>query len=203
VPNFCGKFGILFACKKIENRKTHCNFGIKQQRVHEFKQQFQTSLRTTYLKNLVSAIYFLLEYIESNPPENHNSLFNTIYLQRNMKFLVILSVAAIIACDGFSHPHKVLKVRGGGMSMVADGIPELKPPKSLYDGAVAAGAMKAASPPLKIFILGILSGCHIAFGGYLMMAVGGACPGLAASNPGLQKLVLGAFGLPFGKKNLS
>jgi formate/nitrite transporter len=31
-----------------------------------------------------------------------------------------------------------------------------------------------------------------------MLAVGGACPGLAASNPGLQKIVLGAFGLPFG-----
>ena len=26
----------------------------------------------------------------------------------------------------------------------------------------------------------------------------GACPGLAASNPGLQKMILGAFGLPFG-----
>jgi formate/nitrite transporter len=31
-----------------------------------------------------------------------------------------------------------------------------------------------------------------------MLAIGGACPGLAASNPGLQKIVLGAFGLPFG-----
>jgi len=31
-----------------------------------------------------------------------------------------------------------------------------------------------------------------------MLSVGGACPGLAASNPGLQKIVAGAFGLPFG-----
>ena len=31
-----------------------------------------------------------------------------------------------------------------------------------------------------------------------MLSVGGACPGLAASNPGLHKMVLGAFGLPFG-----
>merc|ERR1719487_2906308 len=31
-----------------------------------------------------------------------------------------------------------------------------------------------------------------------MLSVGGACPGLAATNPGLQKIVSGAFGLPFG-----
>lgn len=30
------------------------------------------------------------------------------------------------------------------------------------------------------------------------MTVGGNIPGLAASNPGLQKMILGAFGLPFG-----
>jgi len=44
----------------------------------------------------------------------------------------------------------------------------------------------------------VLSGCHIGFGAFLMLSVGGACPGLAATNPGLQKIVLGAFGLPFG-----
>jgi len=41
-------------------------------------------------------------------------------------------------------------------------------------------------------------GAHIAFGAYLAVTVGGACPGIAASNPGLQKIILGAFGLPFG-----
>lgn len=46
--------------------------------------------------------------------------------------------------------------------------------------------------------VGIASGCHIGFGAYLAITIGGACPGLAATNPGLQKMVLGAFGLPFG-----
>lgn len=118
-----------------------------------------------------------------------------------MKFIVILSAVAIIACNGFVHSfgmeHKGLKLRGG-MSMVAGDIPELRAPKSMYENAVAAGATKASNPPLKTFILGILSGCHIAFGGFMLLAVGGACPGLAATNPGLQKLVAGAFGLPFG-----
>jgi formate/nitrite transporter len=52
--------------------------------------------------------------------------------------------------------------------------------------------------PDKIFALGMLSGAHIGFGAYLMLTVGGACPGLVATNPGLQKIILGAFGLPFG-----
>jgi len=76
--------------------------------------------------------------------------------------------------------------------------PELKPPPALYQGAVAAGAAKASAPFGKIFKLGIVSGCHIGFGAYLALAVGGACPGIAAENPGLQKIILGAFGLPFG-----
>jgi len=75
---------------------------------------------------------------------------------------------------------------------------QLATPAEGYDGAVAAGVKKAGNSAAKIFGLGIVSGCHIGFGAYLMLAVGGASPGLAAANPGLQKMVLGAFGLPFG-----
>jgi formate transporter len=74
----------------------------------------------------------------------------------------------------------------------------LKAPPSLYQGAVAAGMAKANMPFGKIFMLGIMGGCHIAFGAYLMLSVGGACPGLAQSNPGLQQLLSGAMGLPTG-----
>lgn len=71
-------------------------------------------------------------------------------------------------------------------------------PPDGYSGAVAAGKAKAGMSPTQIFGRGILSGCHIGFGAYLMLTVGAACPGLAATNPGLQKIILGAFGLPFG-----
>lgn len=85
------------------------------------------------------------------------------------------------------------------MSGGADGPPpDLKPPPALYQGAVAAGAAKAKADWGKIFKLGIVSGAHIGFGAYLAITVGGACPGIAAENPGLQKIILGAFGLPFG-----
>lgn len=32
----------------------------------------------------------------------------------------------------------------------------------------------------------------------MVLSVGASCPGLASSNPGLQRLILGAFGLPMG-----
>jgi formate/nitrite transporter len=95
----------------------------------------------------------------------------------------------------FAARTTALKMTGG------DALPppvDLKPPAVLYQGAVAAGAAKAAAPFGKIFKLGIVAGCHIAFGAYLAITVGGACPGIAQTNPGLQKIILGAFGLPFG-----
>lgn len=85
-----------------------------------------------------------------------------------------------------------LRMAGGAST------PALKPPPSLYEGAVATGAAKASAPWAKIFKLGMVSGAHIGFGSFLAITVGGACPGIASTNPGLQKIILGAFGLPFG-----
>jgi len=68
----------------------------------------------------------------------------------------------------------------------------------LIDRMVAAGAGKAALPASQIAILGVLAGAYIGFGALLAMTVGGSAPALAASNPGLQKVVMGLFGLPFG-----
>jgi formate/nitrite transporter FocA (FNT family) len=53
---------------------------------------------------------------------------------------------------------------------------------------VAAGAAKASASWAKIFKLGIAAGCHIGFGSYLAITVGGACPQIAEANPGLQKV---------------
>ena len=56
--------------------------------------------------------------------------------------------------------------------------------------AVAAGAAKAALPAGTTLVLGVLAGAFIGFGSFLALSVGGACPGLASANPGLQKMVL-------------
>jgi len=103
-----------------------------------------------------------------------------------------------------SHPSRfaaspVLAVRASNLvAQAAAPAASLALPPAGYEGAVAAGTKKAGMAPNKIFALGMISGAHIGFGAWLMLAVGGACPGLAATNPGLQNIVKGAFGLPFG-----
>lgn len=72
--------------------------------------------------------------------------------------------------------------------------PSVKAPPDMYQNAVSVGEKKAALPAGKTLIMGLVSGCHIAMGALLALTVGGNCPGLAASNPGLQKIVFGAFG---------
>lgn len=72
--------------------------------------------------------------------------------------------------------------------------PSVKPPPLMYQNAVDIGEKKAASSAAKIFLMGIISGCHIGFGALLAVTVGGNCPGLLATNPGLQKIIFGAFG---------
>jgi len=51
---------------------------------------------------------------------------------------------------------------------------------------------------MENFLVRPLAGSYIGLGAMLAMTVGGNIPGLAASNPGLQKMILGAFGLPSG-----
>lgn len=72
--------------------------------------------------------------------------------------------------------------------------PSVKPPPEMYQNAVSIGEKKAAAPAAKTFLMGIISGCHIGFGALLAVSIGGNCPGLVATNPGLQKIIFGAFG---------
>eukprot|EP00312_Isochrysidales_sp_CCMP1244_P008230 CAMPEP_0196679268 /NCGR_PEP_ID=MMETSP1090-20130531/6952_1 /TAXON_ID=37098 /ORGANISM="Isochrysis sp, Strain CCMP1244" /LENGTH=296 /DNA_ID=CAMNT_0042017489 /DNA_START=27 /DNA_END=917 /DNA_ORIENTATION=- len=114
-----------------------------------------------------------------------------------MSLLRALLIAAAAATSGartvVPQPAALTRLQRlrGGNALVAT-------PPDGFEGAVAAGSKKAAMPADKVFRLGVFSGVHIGFGALLMLTVGGACPGLAESNPGLHKLVLGAFGLPFG-----
>lgn len=74
----------------------------------------------------------------------------------------------------------------------------MKPPAKIYDAVVTLGEKKASNSVGDIFKLGIISGAQIGLGAFLAVSVGGACPGLASTNPGLQKIIMGAFGLPMG-----
>lgn len=74
----------------------------------------------------------------------------------------------------------------------------LQSPAGALETAVALGAAKAAMPAFKVLLLGILAGAYIAIAATLALTVGGAVPAIAAANPGLQKLLFGLVGLPFG-----
>lgn len=76
--------------------------------------------------------------------------------------------------------------------------PALLPPAANYLKIASLGAAKAELSIGKTTILSLLAGVYISLGGLAMLSVGGATPGLASTNPGLQKLVLGLFGLPTG-----
>ncbi len=43
-----------------------------------------------------------------------------------------------------------------------------------------------------------VTGAQLALGTLMAIAVGGNLPGINGENPGLQKLIFGLFGLPFG-----
>lgn len=125
-----------------------------------------------------------------------------------MKFLVLPLLTILVSINssyGYpsttSNPQNLLAksknifLRAGS---TVDFPPELKPPTLMYQGAVLLGQKKSLLSPFKTVLLGIVSGCHIAFGAYLLLSVGANCPEIAKSNPGLQKILMGAFGLPFG-----
>ncbi|KAK9811204.1 hypothetical protein WJX73_010339 [Symbiochloris irregularis] len=71
-------------------------------------------------------------------------------------------------------------------------------PDQIYQQAIAMGASKATAPFDKTLLSAVLAGAYVGFGGMLALSVGANLPEIAASNPGLQKLILGGFGLPAG-----
>lgn len=77
-------------------------------------------------------------------------------------------------------------------------IPESSSPPDTYQKVVALGSSKADMPAWRILFMALVAGAYISFGALLLCSVGAACAGLAQSNVGLQKLVMGAFGLQYG-----
>lgn len=130
------------------------------------------------------------------------------FLAPRASVFVTASRAASVTFRGTSARHQH-NTRSLGMSTVAlpgvaagavpatpatPATPSVKPPPMMYQNAVDIGEKKAAGPAAKTFLMGIISGCHIGFGALLAVTVGGNCPGLLATNPGLQKILFGAFG---------
>ena len=71
------------------------------------------------------------------------------------------------------------------------------PPDQIARVFNKSGLFKASLSPARFFVYAILGGAFIALGGLLALVVGGGMPGLAASAPGLTKLIMGAL-FPMG-----
>lgn len=72
---------------------------------------------------------------------------------------------------------------------------DVKPPPALYQNAVDIGAKKAAGTPRDTLLLGIISGCHIAFGGLLAVTIGANLPGIKVRDAAYLSLSVGTRSL--------
>jgi formate/nitrite transporter len=70
-------------------------------------------------------------------------------------------------------------------------------PPAIYAKASDMGAYKASLPWWKTVLLGAIAGCYVSLGGSLLLTVGPNCMGIGATNPGLQKYIMGAIGFPY------
>lgn len=103
----------------------------------------------------------------------------------------------VAAADGAAEAKGLGIAVGAGL--VPTGAPaEVSVPPATLQKVIGLGVGKAMLPGYKTVVLGLLAGFYVSWGAILMLQIGANCPGLAASNPGLQKLVSGIFGLPMG-----
>jgi len=86
---------------------------------------------------------------------------------------------------------KALAVRGGFG-------PNVRNPKETFQAYTNIGAVQGTMETAPMILQSLFAGAYIAFGAVLAMSVGAAIPGIKTSDPGIQKIILGAIGLPFG-----
>jgi len=84
----------------------------------------------------------------------------------------------------------LLRFRGGGA--VTD-VSSVKTPKDAYLGMAAKGRDNAKMPLIKILHQSIMGGGYVGLGGLLATVVSGSVPGIASSNPGMQKMIFAAL----------
>jgi formate/nitrite transporter len=70
-------------------------------------------------------------------------------------------------------------------------------PGELVAKATEGAMTRSKTNVSKTLVLAFLAGAYIALGGLLAVIVGGGVPGIAASNPGIQKFLMGAV-FPLG-----
>lgn len=93
-------------------------------------------------------------------------------------------------------PDGAVAVFGAGVGGAVPVQAMFSPPET-YQAVVAVGTSKAKLPSWQTFMLAVAAGCYTAMFCSLLLMVGPNSHGLAASNPGLARYLIGAIGLPF------
>lgn len=65
-------------------------------------------------------------------------------------------------------------------------------PKQILEIVKNVAEEKASTTTVKTLVLAFAAGSYIALGGLFALIVGGGIPGIAAENPGIQRLLMGA-----------
>ncbi len=68
----------------------------------------------------------------------------------------------------------------------------MRSPQEIVEYVNKNALIKAQTPLPKVLLLGVLGGAYIAFGALLSVMIGYGFPGVAASNPAMVKLLMGA-----------
>eukprot|EP00962_Isochrysis_galbana_P018481 scaffold5330_cov125-Isochrysis_galbana.AAC.4 len=122
------------------------------------------------------------------PSRDHErELVNETPTRSPMKALFGLLLLVVGASALKTAPAPALRLRGG-----MD-----KTPPEAYQAFLATGVRQATMPTTQTVLQALLAGGFVALGAALAMTVGANVPGIKSSNPGLQKILLGAFGLPW------
>jgi formate/nitrite transporter len=72
-------------------------------------------------------------------------------------------------------------------------VSNLLTPAEAFEALVQKGEYNAAASNVKTLFSSALGGCYVGMGAMVSLAVAGNSPGLAAADPGLQKLLFGAL----------
>jgi formate/nitrite transporter len=97
------------------------------------------------------------------------------------KLCLVASLVGAASAAAVSRPElaKVNGLRGGAYPA----------PKAGYDALTAKGAAVSKAETSKNLVSAMLSGGYVSFGGVVALSIAGNLPGIAESNPGLQKLI--------------
>jgi formate/nitrite transporter len=117
-----------------------------------------------------------------------------------MRSLLVLGALGLAAAAVPSQPalggaarSSLLALRGGSTAAADMPVVMIKTPAQTFDSLVYKGVANSKMSTGKVLVSSTIGGCFVGIGGLLSIAITGAMPGVAATNPGLIRFVFAAL----------